>query len=460
MPKRAASPSTGFLEPMPDFISPLFWYILTIGILVTVHEWGHFAVARRCGVHVLRFSVGFGRALYSRIGKDGTEYRLALIPFGGYVKMLDEREQEVPPELQPYAFNRQSVGKRFAIVAAGPLANLILCIGLLWAAFILGVPELRALIGPSTGLAQQAGFQIGDELIAVDAKPVQAWNDALPALALAAMDRRPIEVQVTTLAGRTENRRLALDALPADYTQDKLLQEIGMTPFFSAALPIIGQVQKDGPADGALLPGDRITAIEGVKIAQFGDIPQTLAEKAGSGRNLRVEVLRGDATLTFLIAPSEVSTDGKKVWRLGIGSLSAVKTVQYPPLQALPAAFSRTYDMTRDSLAVIKRLLTGAASVDNLSGPIGIARAADSQASWGISPFLGFLAAISLALCIMNLLPIPLLDGGHLLYFAYEWATGKAPAESVQAIGQYIGVFLLAGLLGIAIFNDFFRIIS
>jgi len=445
---------------MPDFISPLFWYILTIGILVTVHEWGHFAVARRCGVHVLRFSVGFGRALYSRTGKDGTEYRLALIPFGGYVKMLDEREQEVPPELQPFAFNRQSVGKRFAIVAAGPLANLILCIGLLWAALILGVPELRALIGPSTGLAQQAGFQTGDELVAVDAKPVQAWNDALPALALAAMDRRPIDVQVTTLAGGSEIRQLALDKLSEDFPQDKLLQEIGLTPFFSAALPIIGQVQKDGPAEGALQPGDRITAIEGVKIAQFGDIPKTLAQKAGDGRNLRVEVLRDGVAMAFLIAPTEVIQDAKKVWRLGVGSMSAVKTVQYPPLQALPAAFSRTYDMTRDSLAVIKRLLTGAASVDNLSGPIGIARAADSQASWGISTFLGFLAAISLALCIMNLVPIPLLDGGHLLYFAYEWATGKAPAESVQAIGQYIGIFLLAGLLGIAIFNDFFRIIS
>ncbi|WP_395769094.1 RIP metalloprotease RseP [Arenimonas sp.] len=445
---------------MPDFISPLFWYILTIGILVTVHEWGHFAVARRCGVHVLRFSVGFGRALYSRTGKDGTEYRLALIPFGGYVKMLDEREQEVPPELQPFAFNRQSVGKRFAIVAAGPLANLILCIGLLWAALILGVPELRALIGPSTGLAQQAGFQTGDELVAVDAKPVQAWNDALPALALAAMDRRPIDVQVTTLAGGSEIRQLALDKLSEDFPQDKLLQEIGLTPFFSAALPIIGQVQKDGPAEGALQPGDRITAIEGVKIAQFGDIPKTLAQKAGDGRNLRVEVLRDGVAMAFLIAPTEVIQDAKKVWRLGVGSMSAVKTVQYPPLQALPAAFSRTYDMTRDSLAVIKRLLTGAASVDNLSGPIGIARAADSQASWGISTFLGFLAAISLALCIMNLLPIPLLDGGHLLYFAYEWATGKAPAESVQAIGQYIGIFFLAGLLGIAIFNDFFRIIS
>lgn len=445
---------------MPDFLSPLFWYILTIGILVTVHEWGHFAVARRCGVRVLRFSVGFGRALYSRTGRDGTEYRLALIPFGGYVKMLDEREQEVPPALQPFAFNRQSVGKRFAIVAAGPLANLILCIGLLWAALILGVPELRALVGPSTGLAQQAGFRAGDELVAVGTKPVQAWNDALPALALAAMDRRPIDVQVTTLAGNSEIRRLALDTLPEDYPQDRLLQEIGLTPFVSAALPIIGQVQKDGPAEGALQPGDRITAIEGVKIAQFGDIPATLAEKAGAGRNLRVEVQRDGAELAFLIAPTEVLVDGKKVWRLGVGSLNAVKTVQYPPLQALPAAFSRTYAMTRDSLAVIKRLLTGAASVDNLSGPIGIARAADNQASWGISTFLGFLAAISLALCIMNLLPIPLLDGGHLLYFAYEWTTGKAPAESAQAIGQYIGIFLLAGLLGIAIFNDFFRIIS
>jgi regulator of sigma E protease len=445
---------------MPDFISPLFWYLLTIGILVTVHEWGHFAVARRCGVKVLCFSVGFGRALYSRIGKDGTEYRLALIPFGGYVKMLDEREQEVAAELQAYAFNRQTVGKRFAIVAAGPLANLILCIALLWTAFVLGVPELRALLGPSTGLAQEAGFEIGDELIAIDGTPVQAWNDALPTLALAAMDRRPIDIQVTTLAGSPENRRLALNALPEDYTQNRLLQEIGFKPFFAEALPIIGQVQKAGPADGALRPGDRITAIEGIAIAQFGDIPKVLADKSSSGRNLRVEVLRDGVLLAFLIAPVQVSQDGQTLWRLGVGSLNATKTVQYRPLQALPAALTRTYDMTRDSLAVIKRLLTGAASVDNLSGPIGIARAADSQASWGVSPFLGFLAAISLALCIMNLLPIPLLDGGHLLYFTYEWATGKAPAESVQAIGQYIGIFLLAGLLGIAIFNDFFRIIS
>lgn len=460
MRKRAALLPAESTEPMFDFISPLFWYVLTLGILVTVHEWGHFAIARYCGVHVLRFSVGFGPALYSRIGKNGTEYRLALIPFGGYVKMLDEREQAVVPELQAFAFNRQTLGKRIAIVAAGPLANLALCIGLLWAAFILGVPELRALIGPSSGLAQQAGFQTGDELLAIDAKPIQAWSDALPALALAAMDRRPVDVQVATLSGRTENRRLALDALPADYTQDELLQEIGLTPFFSAALPIVGEVQKNGPAEGALQSGDRITAIEGVKIAQFGDIPQTLAEKAVTGRNLRIDVLRGEAALTFFIAPLEVSNAGKKVWRLGIGSLSAVKTVHYPPLQALPAAFSRTYDMTRDSLAVIKRLLTGAASVANLSGPIGIARAADNQASWGIGPFLSFLAAISLALCIMNLLPIPLLDGGHLLYFGYEWAFGKPPSESMQAIGQYIGLFLLAGLFAIAISNDFFRIIS
>jgi regulator of sigma E protease len=374
--------------------------------------------------------------------------------------MLDEREQEVPPELQAYAFNRQSVEKRFAIVAAGPLANLFLCIGLLWTAFVLGVPELRALLGPSTGLAQQAGFEVGDELIAVDGKPVQAWNDALPALALAAMDRRPIDVQVATLTGGSENRRLALNELPEDYPQDRLLKEVGFTPYFAEALPIVGQVQKAGPADGALQAGDRITAIEGIQIAQFGDIPKVLADKASNGRNLRVEVLRDGAPLAFLIAPIQVDQDGQTLWRLGIGSLNAVKTVQYTPLQALPAAFTRTYHMTRDSLAVIKRLLTGAASVDNLSGPIGIARAADSQASWGISTFLGFLAAISLALCIMNLLPIPLLDGGHLLYFAYEWATGKAPAESVQAIGQYIGIFLLAGLLGIAIFNDFFRIIS
>lgn len=443
-----------------DFISPVFWYIITIGILVAVHEWGHFIVARACGVHVERFSIGFGRPLLSRTGRNGTEYRLALIPFGGYVKMLDEREGDVPEALRPMAFNRQTVGRRIAIVAAGPLANLILCVALLWGAFALGVQELRPLLGPAQGLAQQAGFQAGDELRAVDGRPVRTWNDALPPLALAAIDHRPVRVEVAGLDGEAHTRHLALDRLPADFEQGKLLQEIGFSPYFAAPAAIIGRVEPGSPADGILRPGDRITAIDGEPVSGFNDVAAVLKERARAGRNLAIDVARGEQTLRFLIEPKPMAVEGEIRWRLGIASPAATQTVRYPFWQALPKAVGKTADMTANSLSVIKRLLTGAASMDNLSGPVGIAQAADHQAAWGLAAFLSFLSAVSLALCIMNLLPIPVLDGGHLLYFAIEWATGKPLSETAQAVGQRIGLLLLAGLIGIAIFNDFFRIIS
>lgn len=444
---------------MTDFISPVFWYILTIGVLVTVHEWGHFIVARWCGVHVDRFSVGFGRALFQRVGRNGTEYRLALIPFGGYVKMRDSREQELTPAMLISAFDHKPVGKRFAIVAAGPLANLLLCIALLWAALTLGTQELRPLLGPSTGLAQQAGFQVGDEIRSVDGTPVQTWNDALPIIAIAAMDRRPLAVGVTGSNGETSERMLDLDRLPSDFKQSRLLQEIGFTPFFANPSPIIGSVQPDSPADGVLQAGDEITAIDGHTVEAFADIPVILGKTAQSGRNVSIGVRRDGRNLTFYLEPARLAGNEANPWRLGIASLSATKTVQYPFWQALPKAMDKTATMASDSIAVIRRLLTGTATVDNLSGPIGIAKAADNQAGWGLPAFLSFLAAISLALCIMNLLPIPLLDGGHLLYYAWEWLTGKPVPENVQAFGQRIGLFLLVALLGIALFNDFLRIL-
>ena len=444
---------------MTDFISPLFWYILTIGILVTIHEWGHFIVARWCGVHVDRFSVGFGRPLYKRIGKNGTEYQLAMIPFGGYVKMRDSREQDLPPEMLSSAFDHKSVEKRFAIVAAGPIANLLLCIGLLWLALTLGSQELRPLLGPSSGLALEAGLSPGDELQTVDGTRVQTWNDALPIIALAAMDRRPLNIGVLGSDGATSTHRLDLAQLPADFDQAKLLQEIGLSPFFNNPSPIIGAIQPGSPSDGILQPGDQITAINGTAIKHFADIPKVLEIHALKDQNLNVSVLRNDQNLTFFIQPARITVENTSKWRLGIASVSATKTVQYPFWQALPKAVEKTITMASDSAGVIWRLLTGSASVDNLSGPIGIAKAADNQASWGLSPFLAFLAAISLALCIMNLLPIPILDGGHLLYFAYEWLAGKPLSENIQLIGQKIGLFVLVALLGIALFNDFFRII-
>jgi regulator of sigma E protease len=445
---------------MIPFLSPVVWYIITIGILVTVHEWGHFIVARLCGVHVERFSVGFGRALLKKTGKSGTEYQLSMIPLGGYVKMLDEREQEVPEAMKAFAFNRQSVGKRFAIVSAGPIANLILCILLLWLSLTLGSTELRPLLGPSQGLAQQAGFAPADEITAIDGTAVRTWSDALPVLALAAMDQRAITVGVKTASGQSATRQLQLERLDADFDQTKLLEAVGFTPYFSNPSPVVGMVQADGPSQGILQVGDRIIRINDSELKSFDQIPDVLAREAQAGRNLEVEIDRNGQLMRFFIEPKLFEQDGNSRWRLGIGSPPATKTIQYGMLEALPVAVTKTYGMASDSLSIIRRLLTGSASVDNLSGPVSIAQAADNQASWGFSAFLSFLAAISLALCIMNLLPIPMLDGGHLLYFAIEGLTGKPVSESFQAVGQAIGMFLLISLFGIAIFNDFFRIIS
>ena len=445
---------------MSTFVSPLFWYIITIGILVTVHEWGHFIVARWCGVHVERFSIGFGRALYKKTGKNGTEYQIAMIPLGGYVKMLDEREHEVTQAMRPFAFNRQSVQKRFAIVSAGPVANLILCILLLWLSLTLGSAELRPLLGPSQGLAAQAGFASADEIIAIDAKPIRTWNDALPVLAIAAMDKRALSIEVKNTSGQQQTHQLQLNRLDADFDQSKLLQAIGFTPYFVNPSSVIGVIQPGGASSQVLLVGDRISKINTFAVQSFQQIPELLSREAKLGQNLQIEVFRDGQPLTFFIEPKQVEQDGKNQWRLGIGSIPATKIIQYGVFEALPIAITKTFSMASDSLSIIRRLLTGSASINNLSGPISIAQAADNQAAWGFSAFLAFLAAISLALCIMNLLPIPILDGGHLFYLALEWLTGKPVSESFQAAGQTIGLVLLFGLFGIAIFNDFFRIIS
>lgn len=445
---------------MSSFFSPLFWYIITIGILVTIHEWGHFIVARWCGVHVLRFSIGFGRTLFSRMGKNGTQYQIAMIPLGGYVKMLDEREGEVPEHLKSQSFNSQSVQKRIAIVAAGPLANLILCILLLWGVFSLGNIELKPLLGPSQSIALADGFESGDEIVAINQTPTRTWNDVMPLLALAAIDRRELSVEIETPTGQRINKPLSLNKLAANFDQSKLMQEIGFTPYIANPSPIIGMIQPNGPSADLLKIGDRIVSIEGKPIHTFSQIPEVLATTAEKDRALAVQIDRQGRPILFSIRPVQITQDHTSVWRLGVGSLNATTTIQYNPLEAFPKAVNKTFDMARDSFAIMARLLTGSASSNNLAGPLSIAKAADNQASWGFSAFLSFLAAISLALCIMNLLPIPMLDGGHLFYFAFEWLTGKPVSESFQAVGQYIGLFLLVGLFGIAVYNDIFRIIS
>ncbi|KAF1698390.1 RIP metalloprotease RseP [Pseudoxanthomonas jiangsuensis] len=445
---------------MGDFIGSLWWLAVSLGLLVTFHEFGHYWVARRCGVDVLRFSVGFGRPLWSRRDRHGTEFALAAIPLGGYVKMLDEREAEVPVQRQAHAFNRQSVWRRIAIVAAGPAANLLLCIALLWVMFLVGRQDYAPLVGRSGGVAAEAGFRPGDRLVEVAGRPVATWTEVAMAMAAPALDRRDIEVRAEDPEGREAVRTLRLSQLPADLDERRIPEQAGFTWHFLLAPARIDSVREDGPAHGVLLPGDLVLAVDGQPVdAADGVAPQVqaLGERGGPGM---VEVERDGERLALELQPRR-STDPR---RAGAGELGIARAPpqapeydavqRFGPLAAVPAAVRETGRLASDSLGMMRRMLTGEASVKNLSGPVTIARAANASAKRGADWFLYFLALLSLSLAIINLLPIPILDGGHLLYYLIELVKGSPLSERAMVAGQYVGLALLAGLMGLAFYND------
>ena len=445
---------------MGDFVGSVWWLVVSLGLLVTFHEFGHYWVARRCGVDVLRFSVGFGRPLWSRRNRAGTEFAIAAIPLGGYVKMLDEREGEVPVQRLAHAFNRQGVWRRIAIVIAGPAANLLLCVALLWAMFIIGRQDYAPVVGLADGLAAQAGFQPGDRLTGVDGRQVSTWTETAMALAAPALDRRDIEVEVEDANGEEIARTLRLSTLPDGLDERRIPEQAGFTWRFMLAPARIDSVREDGAAAGVLLPGDVVLAIDGTRVdsaAQVSPLVQALGERGGAGM---VEVDRDGDRLALELAPRQ-SIDPQRAghWELGIVLASqqapAYDAAQrYGPLAAVPAALRETGRMAGDSLGMMRRMLTGEASVKNLSGPVTIARAANASAKRGADWFLYFLALLSLSLAIINLLPIPILDGGHLLYYLIELVKGSPLSERAMAAGQYVGLALLAGLMGLAFYND------
>jgi regulator of sigma E protease len=445
---------------MNDVLGSVWWLIVSIGLLVTFHEYGHFWVARRCGVKVLRFSVGFGKALWSRRGADGTEYMIAAIPLGGYVKMLDEREAEVPASELDRAFNRQPVWQRIAIVAAGPVANLLLCVALLWGMFVIGRPDYQPVLGQVQGLAAQSGLQRGDTLLEVDGRATPTWSEAALALTTAALDRKDIAVEVRTPSGGTTKRRLRLSALPPGSEEARAIELAGITPRHRLLPPVIGAIASGTPAHGVLAEGDRVTAIDAQPVTSFDDIGplvQALGKRDGAAM---VEVERGGERLALPLRPQlRKGSDGGTYWALGIRPAPAQApaydaSLRYGPVQALPAAVRETGKLFSESIAMIGRLFSGRASVENVSGPITIARYANASAQLGPAWFLNFLALLSLSLAIINLLPIPLLDGGHLLYYLIELVKGSPLSERAMAAGQYLGLALLAGLMGLAFYND------
>ncbi len=452
---------------MSTILGSLWWMLVALGILVTFHEFGHFWVARRCGVKVLRFSVGFGKPLWSRRGKDGTEYVIAAIPLGGYVKMLDEREGDVPAAELDQAFNRQTVWKRIAIVAAGPLANLLLAIALLWAMLVIGRPDYAPVVGKVESIAAAAGLQAGERIEAVGDRATPTWSELATALSVAALDRQPVELRVLRADGGETRRTLALDRLPAGSDETRAVELVGLVPRHLLLPPIVGRIQQGLPAWGVLAEGDKVTAIDAAPVASFEDIAplvKALGERGGPGM---VEVERDGERLALELTPARrTNADGSVAWLLGVGNAAtgAPKhdaVLRLNPIAAIPAAVRETGYQVRLLFDLIGHAFSGRVSVQNtVAGPLTIAQTANYYAQQGLAWFLSFLALLSVSLGILNLLPIPVLDGGHLLYYLIELVTRRPLGERAMAAGQYLGLALLAGLMGLAFYNDILHLVS
>ena len=449
---------------MIEFLSSAWWLIVALGILVTFHEFGHYWVARRCGVKVQRFSVGFGKPLWMRKGKDGTEWVVAAIPLGGYVKMLDEREGDVPAADLDQAFNRKTVWQRMAIVAAGPIANLILCIAFFWAMFVIGRPDFAPVVGQVQGIAAQAGLRSGDTLLAIGERATPTWTEASMALVTSAIDRAQVQVQVRTASGAEITRRIDFAKLPKGDDLRQSIRQIGITPRHQVLPAMVGEVTAGSAGEGKLRSGDRIVAIDGTPVRSWAEIAPLVARIGPRGGG-DIDLLRDGAPLTVTLAPKlqpqpRAAAGSAPSWLLGVAPAERSKPVKdavlrYGPLAAFPAALRETRFQTGELFNMIERAFSGKLAVkDTVSGPIGIARAANLYAQNGVAWYLSLLAALSLSLAILNLLPIPVLDGGHLLYYLIELFKGSPLSDRAMAAGQYVGLALLLGLMGLAFYND------
>jgi regulator of sigma E protease len=438
-------------------------FALALGTLIVVHEMGHYLLARACGVKVLRFSVGFGRVLFKRIDRRGTEWALSLIPLGGYVKMLDEREGEVPAAERHRAFNTQAVGKRIAIVAAGPIFNLILA-SLLYASINLaGVDEPAPVVGVPTAdsIAARGGLQAGDRITAVDGTPVTAWSEVRWLLLDQVTHHGSARVAVTTAAGAPAERRLDFATVSLDDMEGDVLARNGLK--LVDPKPVVRGLIEGGAAQAAgLKAGDRIVAAGDVATpgaTQFIDIVKAHADKT-----LSVQVVRDGAALTIPLQPQSVTdpVTGQAAGRIGaqIGGDLEMVTLRYGPIDSLVKGVQRTGEVSWFSLRMLGKMLTGDVSWRNLSGPVTIADYAGQTARMGLSYYIAFMALVSVSLGVLNLLPIPVLDGGHLLYYFVEIVRGSPPPERWADIGQRAGLGILVALMAVALFNDVARLLT
>jgi regulator of sigma E protease len=445
-------------------------FAVALGCLIVFHELGHYIVARACGVKVLRFSVGFGKPLWTRrLGTDATEWVIAAFPLGGYVKMLDEREGQVASEELPRAFNRQSVWRRFAIVVAGPAANFLLAIALYWVLFVHGLPGIKPVIGepPEGTPARVAGFAAGDTLVKVDDEPVPTWQDARWLLLQRAVQKSVAVVEVRNAGGDIVRHKLDLSGLtPAELDSD-YLRALGLTRVPPKLKPVIGELVSGGAAQRAgLKKDDEIIAIGNRSIESWDEVVKTVRSEPGNP--LVIEVRRqGVLQPAIAVTPEVVVENGHKIGRIGAAPLvdrsalaDLIVEVRYGPMESLVKALHKTWDTSAFSLKMLAKMVVGDISLKNLSGPITIADYAGQSAQNGVASYLLFLALISISLGVLNLLPIPLLDGGHLMYYVIEIFKGRPISDRAIEIGQHVGMALLFSLMAFALYNDITRLVS
>ncbi|HAD10255.1 MAG TPA: zinc metallopeptidase RseP [Porticoccaceae bacterium] len=448
-------------------IEMIFYTLIVLGVLVTFHEFGHFWVARRCGIRVLRFSIGFGPGLLRWRDRQGTEFVIAALPLGGYVKMVDEREGEVAEADLPHAFNRKPVAQRMATVAAGPLANFLLAVVAYWIVFMLGVQGIAPIVdGVKPGsVADLAGLEPGQEIIAVDGKAVATWQDLGESLVNRIGEDGTIRFTVRYPDSNLEyDSEAPLGGWDVDAKEPDPIGGIGITLFRPRVLPIADQITPGSAAEQAgMKSGDRVLAVDGTEIEHWSQWVDYV--RARPGQNMSVLIERDDQTLALAMTPKPVASESNEtIGQVGMSVQvpewpeDLYRHSQYGPATAFTKAWSQTGQTTLMILGSVKKMIFGDISLDHLSGPITIAKVAGASASYGLVAFLQFMALLSVSLGVLNLLPIPVLDGGHLAYYFAELIKGSPVSMKTQELGYRLGLFLIVGLMVLALYNDIARL--
>jgi regulator of sigma E protease len=451
------------MSGLQTFLTSALTYLVAIGILVAVHEYGHFWAARRVGIKVLRYSLGFGRVLWRRMGRDGTEYALSAIPLGGYVRLLDERDGSViDPRDLPHAFNRQPVWKRIFVLFAGPGANFLFAIVAYWILLVAGVPGLKPVVGevaPST-VAAIAGLRSGDEIIAVSGRETPTREAVLNGLIQDLLDDGMVELRVQREGTSPRDVQLNLANRSRELTEpDALFKGLGFSFWYPSQPALIANVRADGPAARAgLLAGDEIVEFDGESVTSFLQLRRLIEPRVN--RDVSVNAKRNGEIIALQMRVGEQTRDGKSVGMVGIEAAmpsipdSMLTIEREGPIAAISGATVKTWDTTILSFKLVGRLITGDVSLKSISGPIGIATVTGVAAQQGILVFISLLALISISVGVLNLLPVPVLDGGQIVYQLVELVKGGPVSERAQVVFQQVGIVLLILLTGLAFYND------